>query len=367
MLATLVARDFRNLAPLELRLAPQGLAVVGDNGHGKTNLLEAIAYANLLRSIRGTRDVDVIRFGAPSCDLRAERGGDDARATITIGIDRATRTKRVRVDGVETRRLASALGTIPSVLVSPSDVALIAGGPAERRRYLDVLLALTDATYLHALTRYRAALERRNGALRRGAHADLDEVASWEPALAHHGGQLVAARARWVATWASRFAERCEALGEETPVALSYRTSIGETADITATHAREALAAALAARRAHDVRRALTHDGPHRDELVIVLGERELRAFGSSGQQRTAAIALRMCEAATWRGHLGHPPLFLLDDPFAELDAGRARRILESFEAAGLGQVVLVVPREVDIPEAFTRLDRARMQHGVLS
>jgi DNA replication and repair protein RecF len=367
VLATLVARDFRNLAPLELRLASAGLAVVGDNGHGKTNLLEAIAYANVLRSIRGTRDVDVIRFGAPSCDLRAERGGDDARCTISIGIERATKAKRVRVDGVETRKLANALGTIPSVLVSPSDVALIAGGPTERRRYLDVLLALTDATYLHALTRYRAALERRNTALRRGIHADLDEVATWEPALAQYGGALIAARAAWVTAWASRFAERCAALGEEAAVSLSYRTSIGASAAADAGGARVALQMALAARRAHDVRRALTHDGPHRDELVILLGERELRAFGSSGQQRKAAIALRMCEAATWRAHLGHPPLFLLDDPFAELDAGRARRILESFEAAGLGQVVLVVPREVDIPEAFTRLDRARMERGVLS
>ncbi|MCU0635362.1 MAG: DNA replication and repair protein RecF [Gemmatimonadaceae bacterium] len=366
MLATLVARDFRNLAPLTLRLAPAGLAVVGDNGHGKSNLLEAIAYANLLRSIRGTRDVDVIRFGATACDVRAERGGDDAPCAITIGIERSTKGKRVRVDGVEVRRLTDALGTIPSVLVSPGDVSLIAGGPTERRRFLDVLLALTDASYLHALTRYRAALERRNGALRRGAHADLDEVASWEPALAQFGAVLVAARARWVALWAPRFAARCAALGEHAPVALTYRTSVGDAGGDVAS-AQEALARALGARRAHDVRRALTHDGPHRDELVVTLGERELRAFGSSGQQRTAAIALRMCEAATWRAHLGHPPLFLLDDPFAELDQGRARRILEAFEAGGLGQVVLVVPREEDIPEAFTRLDRARMRDGVLS
>jgi DNA replication and repair protein RecF len=365
VLSSLAARDFRNLAPLDLRVAAAGLAVVGDNGHGKTNLLEAIAYPNLMRSMRGTRDVDVVRFGAPSCDLRATRSGE-ATTTITIGIDRATKSKRVRVDGVDVRRLTDALGTIPSVLVSPSDVSLIAGGPGERRRFLDILLALTDAHYLRALTRYRAALERRNGALRRGAgHVDLDEVASWEPALAQYGGELTVRRATWIAQWGPRFVARCASLGERAPVALSYRTTIGETHD--AAEAAMALQLALAARRAHDARRGLTHDGPHRDELVITLGDRELRAFGSSGQQRTAAIALRMCEAETWREQLGHPPLFLLDDPFAELDAGRARRILDAFESTGLGQVVLVVPRDEDIPEAFTRLDRARMCDGTLT
>lgn len=365
MLTTLVARDFRNLAPLDVRVAAAGLAVVGDNGHGKTNLLEAIAYTNLMRSMRGTRDVDVVRFGAPACDLRATRGGA-APATITIGIDRVAKTKRVRVDGVDVRRLTQALGTIPSVLVSPSDVALIAGGPGERRRFLDILLALTDAQYLQALTRYRAALERRNGALRRGVgQVDFDEVASWEPALAQHGAQLVSRRARWVEAWAPRFVARCAALGERTPVSLAYRTTVGDRTD--ATEIEEALMTALAGRRVHDARRGVTHDGPHRDELSIQLADRELRGFGSSGQQRTAAIALRMCEAETWRAHLGHPPLFLLDDPFAELDAGRARRILDAFESSGLGQVVLVVPRDEDIPDAFTRLDRARMRDGALT
>jgi DNA replication and repair protein RecF len=367
VLTSLVARDFRNLVSLDVHFASDGLAVVGDNGQGKTNLLEAIAYANLMRSMRGTRDVDVVRFGAPGSDVRVVAGGE-AGCAVTIGIDRATRAKRVRIDGVEIRRLTDALGSIPSVLVSPSDVSLISGGPGERRRFLDILLALTDPSYLHALTRYRAALERRNGALRRGPGlVDADEVASWEPALVQHGAVLIAQRAAWVDRWAPEWATRCAALGERTAVAMTYRTSVGDSVSRDQSLAAEALGQALASRRASDIRRGLTQDGPHRDELVIELGARELRAFGSSGQQRTAAIALRMCEAGSWRARLGQAPLFLLDDPFAELDAGRARRILESFEAAGLGQVVLVVPRDEDIPEAFTRLERARMHEGILS
>jgi DNA replication and repair protein RecF len=366
VLARLSTRDVRNLAPLDLELSPAGVAVVGDNGHGKTNLLEAIAYLNLLRSMRGSRDGDVIGFGAEACLVRGQTGGPAAR-TITVAIDRASRSKRVTVDGVESRRLADALGTVPSVLVSPSDVALIAGGPGERRRYLDVLLALTDGHYLQALTRYRGALERRNAALRRGGGAAADEAAVWEPALARYGAVVVVARAAWVATWGDRVAERCAALGERQPVAVSYRSALAAVAGGGAAAVETALGEALARRRGHDVVRGVTHDGPHRDDLVLTLDGRELRAFGSSGQQRTAAIALRMAEAETWRAHLGAPPLFLLDDPFAELDADRSRRILASLESAGLGQVVLVVPRDEDIPSAFTGLERRRMRQGVLT
>jgi DNA replication and repair protein RecF len=127
-----------------------------------------------------------------------------------------------------------------------------------------------------------------------------------------------------------------------------------------------ALADALAAKRALDVRRGLTHAGPHRDDLELLLDGRDLRLFGSAGQQRTAAIALRMLEAATLRDRSGATPLFLLDDPFAELDARRSHRILELLADAGLGQTILAVPRAADIPAELTRLDRWGIRDGVL-
>src|SRR6185369_9182508 len=135
---------------------------------------------------------------------------------------------------------------------------------------------------------------------------------------------------------------------------------------------RVALTRALEERRPLDLRRGLTHAGPHRDDLIVTIAEgdapsRDLRTFGSAGQQRTAAIALRMLEAATLREHTGRAPLFLLDDPFAELDVRRANRVLDLLEKTGLGQTVLAVPRESDIPRELTRLDRLRIAGGVLS
>ena len=198
-LATLAVRDFRNLVAVDAPFPDDGVVVVGENGHGKSNLLEAIAYLRLLRSVRGARDRDLIRHGAPAFHVAASCAGAAVRR-VSVGVDRQGR-KLVTLDGAETTRLTEALDALPSVTFSPRDVDLVAGGPGERRRFLDITLALSAPAYLEALRQYRAALARRNAALReavrRGAAAA--GVAAWEPALARHGGSLVRARRAWVA------------------------------------------------------------------------------------------------------------------------------------------------------------------------
>jgi DNA replication and repair protein RecF len=361
-LDALSLRDFRNIERADIVLPGDGIALVGDNGQGKTNFLEAIAYLELLRSMRGVRDRDLIRFGAPGFSISASIGGAAASRCV-VGVDISGR-KKVSLDGVETTRLTDALGALPSVCFSPADTALVAGAPAERRRYLDITLALSSARYLGALRHYRAALARRNAALRHAArpHARASTVASWEPALAEHGALLVEERRSWVAEWAAEFARLGAAIGERAPMALGYDSPLAEASDV-----RTALAESLARGRDHDVKRGLTHAGPHRDDLVVTLGKRDLRVVGSAGQQRTAAIALRLLEAATFRERGGAQPLLLLDDPFAELDRDRASRVLlllEEATAQWLGQTVLCVPREEEIPRAFTRLERWRVCAG---
>ena len=377
MLARLVARDFRNFETLDVTVPPGGLAIVGDNGQGKTNLLEAVAYLSLLRSLRGTRDGDVVRIGAAVFHVRGELLSPAPHAMVGVGYDRASRRKRVSLDGVEQTRLTAALGAVPSVCFSPADVALVAGGPGERRHFLDVALALSSRHYLHALGQYRGALLRRNAALRtaqrdgpRGASAHEARVAVWEPALAEHGGIVAAARHAFVRRHAERFRTLAESIGERQPVTMRYAASAGATsgAESEDSHA-QAVAYTLAfeAQRGTELRRGTTLVGPHRDELVLLLGGRELRVFGSAGQQRSAAIAMRLLELATLREALQVTPLLLLDDPFAELDTGRAARVLALLEEAGVGQTLLAVPREEDIPAAFTRLERRRMHEGTLT
>ncbi len=371
MLSRLVARDFRNFEQLDITFPHAGIAIIGENGQGKTNLLEAVAYLSLLRSVRGARDADVVRFGASVFhvrgDVHSHAGAHGGPAIVSIGYERGTKRKRVSLDGVEQTRLTAALGAVPSVCFSPADVSLVAGGPGERRRYLDVALALSSRPYLLALQQYRAALVRRNAALRtaqrdgvRGSSSHDDRVSVWEPMLAEHGAVVTTLRQEFVQGHAARFTELAAAIGEQAPVSMKYVASVELST-------RTAFERAYAAQRALEMRRGTTLVGPHRDELQLLLGGRELRVFGSAGQQRSAAIALRLMELATLRDAVQATPLLLLDDPFAELDARRAARVLGLLEEAGVGQVLLAVPRVEDIPDAFTRLEKRHMHGGVLS
>ncbi len=367
-LHTLALRDFRNLAKLDLEFPADGVAVIGDNGQGKTNLLEAIYYLHLLRSVRGARDADVVGFGAPAFFVRAH-GTGVAHDEISAGFERQGKRKRVKLDGVEPQRLSDALGALPCVLFSPADVELVAGAPTARRRYLDIMLALSSRAYLHALQRYRHALAQRNAALRdalRSTSSVESRIAVWEAPLAEHGAVLWIERVKWAERAAGRFAEMCRAIGESTIVELRYASSLSpssrELTDVAA-----ALQAGLESRRSLDIRRCMTHTGPHRDDLALLLGGRELRAFGSAGQQRTAAIAMRLLEAETLRERIGASPILLLDDPFAELDVRRSSSILDLLAEQSMGQTVLTVPRESDIPEQLTRLARWRIAGGEIS
>jgi len=365
-LRELDVRDFRNLARVELAPPAEGFVVIGENGQGKTNLLESIHYLQILRSVRGARDQDLVRFGADAFHIGALAEGG-ATHEIGVGFERAGKRKRIRLDGAIVDRLSVALGALPSVMFSPDDVELIAGAPNARRRYLDIMLALSTRGYLTALQKYRGALTRRNAALRGAARtnrASIEQsVAVWEPALAEHGAVIWSARAAWVEAAAERFQELCAAIGESACVGLRYSSGIQAGDDIAA-----ALARALDEKRGHDLRRGLTHAGPHRDDLAITLDARDLRTFGSAGQQRSAAIAMRMLEAETFAVRTGRTPLFLLDDPFAELDARRATRILDLLtrdgESRAEQQIILAVPREGDIPGELTRLDRLRVADG---
>jgi DNA replication and repair protein RecF len=357
-------RDVRNLVRVELCPPVEGMALVGENGQGKTNFLESLYYLQLLRSFRGARDRELARFGAPGFHIAGTLRGARHRQ-VAVGFERSSNTKRVSVDGAGVERLADAIGAFPAVIFSPFDAVLVAGAPSERRRFLDVILSLTSRRYLGALQRYRAALVRRNAAMRDGSangHGVEHRVAVWEPALAEHGAVLYRERRAWVDEHAGHFAELCTAIGERGAARLRYVSALNAGDD-----AESALREALEHKRALDIRRGVTHAGPHRDDLEIALDGRDLRTYGSAGQQRTAAIALRLLEAATLRLHAAREPVILLDDPFAELDSRRAGRILELLNAEGRGQTVLAVPRPADIPADLTRLERWAIADGALS
>jgi DNA replication and repair protein RecF len=260
-------------------------------------------------------------------------------------------------------RLTDALGRIGVVAFSPSDVALVTGSPAERRRFLDILLSLNVPGYVAALQRFRQALKQRNALLREGAPAET--VEPWTSALVAAAAHVVTARARWVAEHADGFADLYGRVGAEGPARLEYRCSVPAAAEPGA-DAAAALEAELRRVAAREREQGVTLLGPHRDDLGLVRetdGGLDLRDFGSGGQQRTGAIVLRLLEAATIRSARGRAPIVLLDDIFAELDPGRSERVLALLEDER-GQVILTAPKASDVEVRRGVLPRWRVAGG---
>ncbi len=351
-------------------MSPAGAALIGENGHGKTNFLEALYYLHLLRSVRGARDTDLIRFGADAFHIGAMSDGVGTHARETsAAFEKRGKRKRVTLDGAIVERMSDGLGAVPCVFFSPADARLASGPPGERRRYLDIVLALSSPRYLSALQRYRGALARRSAALRAPQRSRTAEaVAIWEPALAEHGAVLWIERLQWVDWAGPEFARLAQAIGEHGESRLRYVSA--RPAVDTIEDARAVISDALTAQRTSDLRRGITHAGPHRDDIELTVrppGDdtpRELRLFGSAGQQRTAAVALRLLEARTLREQRGAAPVLLLDDPFAELDARRAGKILRLLMDGSDWQTVLAVPRAEDVPRELTTLQRLSVVHG---
>ena len=312
------------------------MVLLGANAQGKTNLLEAIYYPVLFRSFRGAADQQVVR-SAPGFHVEVHIGGGSA------GIVSATyvgRKKRIAVDGEAIGRLTDVVGTWLAVAFLPSDVGLASGPAAERRQYLNRVLSLSDRHYLLALSRYRAALAQRNSALRQ----DRVHVAqAFDTVLAAAGAELVRKRLDWVAGAAEQFAAEFECLGEHGAAHLRYRGRL-EMAD------ESAWAAVLGSSLPEDRVRAMTTTGPHRDDLVLEIGGRSLRDYGSTGQQRSAAIALKLIEIATLRQAKGTEPALLLDDVFAELDGNRQRRLAVRLLGTTDRQVFITSPRRDEVP-----------------
>jgi DNA replication and repair protein RecF len=312
---------------------------VGQNGQGKTNLLEAAYYPVLLRSFRGATDSELVAFNGAGFHVEAVFDGE-AAGVLTATFLAAGRKKRIAVDNVEERRLTAAIGRWLAVVFLPGDVEL-AGGPAlERRRFLDRMLSLAEPAYLRALLRYRGALARRNAALRQ---QQADVARACEPILATEGALLVQHRVQWIEGAVERFSGELAGLNESGSATLRY-TGRAELADSTSWS--EAFVGSFAADRA----RGITTIGPHRDDVLLAIDGQPLRVFGSTGQLRSAAIALKLLELATLRERRGIEPALLLDDVFAELDSERQRRLATRLMSDGPRQLFVTAPRSDELP-----------------
>ena len=360
-LRQLALTNFRNYPRQELELQPGTILLLGANAQGKTNLLEAVFLLATGRSERADADADYIAWTERGeVQPYARIAGTAVRASGAVSVEivvlgRAGRrvaaadrarggliaSKRFKLNGVP-KRASDVVGAITAVLFTTDDMELIRGAPAGRRRYLDVMLSQVDRPYLRALQRYAKLITQRNALLKRiqdgGARAG--ELAYWDEELSRDGAAILTTRAAAAAQLAEAAAATHARLsGEREQLALAYEprfTDAWPAARIIVAGA-EAVASALLDRlratHPRDIAAGITLTGPHRDDLSMTLGGEPAAAFASRGQQRTAALALRLAEAQLLHARGGERPILLLDDVLSELDASRRASVLAAIDA----------------------------------
>ncbi|HEV8151486.1 MAG TPA: DNA replication and repair protein RecF [Solirubrobacteraceae bacterium] len=355
-------RDFRTYASAEIALG-EGLTVVhGANGAGKTNLLEGLYFGCTGRSCRTTNEREVLRFdAAPGAAVRVAVEGRDADGDHELSVGfRPAEPKRLKADGAPVERLLDVAARPLVSVFLPDRLELVKGPPGLRRSHLDQLVAALWPARVATRRAYAQALAQRNALLARlraGAGTPT-AVAAWDLELARHGLALRDDRARAVELLTAPFVAAAGELGLRGDVELRYRPR-------TQAATPEAFAAELAERLDSDLERGFTGHGPHRDELALLRDGRELRAYGSQGEQRLALLALILAEREVLAAERGAPPLLLLDDVMSELDADRRERLIARLGSAG--QSVITTTDLAHVPGAQAPgVARVQVRDGVV-
>ncbi len=362
---------FRSYRRAALDLGPGVTVLVGPNGQGKTNVVEALHRVAAGASHRVAGDGPLVRDGADEALVHVDLTTDEGRER-RVDLRLGPGGTRAKVDGHAVRRAADAVGVLRAVMFAPEDLGLVRGDPGERRRWLDAVLGQRRAVYAATLAEYERTLRQRNALLRdlrgRGASpgsAAAESLAAWTQQLVAQGAPLVAARLAAIAALRAPVAAAHRALtGTDTPVDLAHRSEVDlpdadpepDVADVAAR-----LTAALAAVADEELRRGQTLVGPHRDDVLIELDGRPARTTASQGEAWSVALALRV-GSAELLSQAGDRPVLLLDDVFSELDDARRARVAAL--CAGFDQVVVTAAVDADVPLDGPRVDVRRDANG---
>lgn len=380
--------DFRNYVNADLALGPGTTFLVGANGQGKTNLIEAVGYLSTLRSHRVAQDAPLVRAGAERAVVRGavERQGRATTLEIEITPGRAN---RAGINRTTLPRARDLLGNLRTVLFAPEDLALVKGDPATRRDFLDALLVQRQPQWAAVQSDYARALKQRNALLKsaaksgaghgRSRRADIppdphleSTLSIWDDQLAGFGGRLLYARLRLLRDLAPRLATAYATVSENTAdhelAKATYRPSwkLDDSDPVAAALAADevpemeqlqyALLASLRDGREAELGRGTTLSGPHRDELVLTLGELPAKGYASHGESWSFALALKLASHDLLRNDLGEDPVLILDDVFAELDVRRRERLAELVGDAE--QVLVTAAVEDDLPTSLAGTTR---------
>jgi DNA replication and repair protein RecF len=366
--------DFRSYAGLDLEFEPGICVLVGPNGHGKTNVVEAVGYLATHGSHRVAQDIPLVRIGAERAVIRGTVHNEDRSVLLELEINPG-KANRARVNRNAAARPRDALGYLRTVLFAPEDLALVKGDPANRRQFLDDLLVARAPRFAAVRADYDRALKQRNALLRsaaqmrranRGAAVDMSTLDLWDGHLASSGAQLLAARLELIAALNPLVGKGYGAIAGRDTALLEYRpsfesstvdareigTAVGSPVDESALH--DALIGALNAGRKDEIERGMTLVGPHRDELALLLdygqGPVPAKSYASHGESWSFALSAKLAAFELLRAE-SLEPVLILDDVFAELDSSRRAQLAEV--AATAEQVLITAAVEQDVPASL--------------
>ena len=373
-------RDFRSWPELHLDLEPGVTVFAGRNGHGKTNIVEAVYYTSHLSSHRVSADTPLIRTGQDNARVSATTINDN-RALTTHLLLKASGANQAQINRTRLKSPREVLGVLRTVLFSPEDLRLVVGEPAERRRFLDDLLTLRTpriggirADHDRVLRQRNALLRTSNMVLRRGYQDEsgasaLSTLDVWDAQLASLGSQLVAARLLLIDALSPLITSAYASVAPESrPAGVRYKSSVNLDGERDPATLEAALLAELGRRRKEEIDRGITLTGPHRDDLVLNLGDTPAKGYASHGETWSYALALHLAEYQLL-AEQGSAPVLVLDDVFAELDAKRRERLVHVAEEAE--QVLITAAVGDDLPanlhDAVTARYAVTMDEGVSS
>jgi DNA replication and repair protein RecF len=373
--------DFRSYVAADLPLEPGVTTLVGLNGQGKTNLAEAIGYLATLSSHRVATDQPLVRFGAEQAVIRGAVVRDGRETLVELELNPG-RANRARLNRSPMQRPREVLGTLRTVLFAPEDLALVKGDPAERRRFLDDLLVARQPRWAGVRSDYEKVLKQRNALLKsaqpllrkgsrrppRTSEEPVDDARAtalhtldiWNEHLATVGSQLLYARLRLLRDLAPYLAKAYDEVSAgQSDARVSYKSSLREEAAATIAGGevpglealRAELIATLEEARAREIERGISLAGPHRDDLVLSLGDLPAKGYASHGESWSFALGLKLAAYQLLRHDLGDDPVLILDDVFAELDTGRRARLAAM--VADCEQVIITAAVEEDVPDAL--------------
>lgn len=359
-MAGLRLSDFRSYELAEITLDPGVTTFVGQNGQGKTNLVEAIAYASTLGSHRVATDAPLVRSGAERAVIGVDVSRDDRTVLIELEINPG-RANRARINRSAVPRARDVLGLLHTVVFAPEDLAMVKGDPSDRRRFVDDLLVQRSPRMLGVKGDYDRILKQRNALLkssgvarRSGGSAMEKTLEVWDEQLAAVGGDLVAARVALIDDLRPFLSDAYaliaggDAAVSAADVSVAYQSALGEVEALTdRDYWREQLLAGIERRRREELDRGITLVGPQRDDLVLGLGGMPAKGFASHGESWSIALGLRLASLEVLRAD-GDDPVLILDDVFAELDAPRRSRLTQ--RVAGCTQVLLTAAVGDDVP-----------------